>query len=120
MAEITDIAFWNRLDQLIASSEIVVDRPKGSTHPRYPRICYPLDYGFLQGTTGGDGNGVDVWIGTETRRDLKAIVCCVDSVKRDVEIKLLLGCSRVEVSLIESFHSDGGQSAMAILREEEH
>ena len=31
-----DLEFWNLLDELVHSSEIVIDRPKGSVHPRYP------------------------------------------------------------------------------------
>ena len=111
-------AFWTRLDQLITSSRIVIDRPAGSTHPRYPHIRYPLDYGYLDGTSSGDGNGIDLWIGTQPHHRLTAVVCCVDSVKRDTEIKLLLGCSDAEVTLIRNFHSEGGQSALAISRKQ--
>ena len=28
--------FWNALDELVNKSEIVIDRPKGSSHPKYP------------------------------------------------------------------------------------
>ncbi len=28
--------FWNAIDKLVAESEIVIDRPTGSSHPRYP------------------------------------------------------------------------------------
>jgi inorganic pyrophosphatase len=39
--------FWQALDSLISMSEIVIDRPRGTTHPRYPDFIYPLDYGYL-------------------------------------------------------------------------
>lgn len=38
-------AFWDAVDSLMANSKVVIDRPKGSCHPRYPHIVYPLDYG---------------------------------------------------------------------------
>jgi inorganic pyrophosphatase len=60
--------FWATLEQFVTSSQIVVDRPKGSLHPRFPDIIYPLDYGFLEGTTGGDGDGIDVWFGSGESR----------------------------------------------------
>ena len=41
--------FWIYLDELIAQSKIIIDRPKGSVHPRYPQIVYELDYGYLDG-----------------------------------------------------------------------
>jgi len=33
--------FWRQLAQLVAESEIVIDRPQGSAHPRYPDFVYP-------------------------------------------------------------------------------
>jgi len=40
-----------------------IDRPRGTAHPRFPEFIYPLDYGYLEGPQGGDGNAVDVWRG---------------------------------------------------------
>jgi hypothetical protein len=40
--------FWNQVDKIISSSEIVIDRPKGSCHPKYTEAIYPIDYGYLQ------------------------------------------------------------------------
>ena len=77
---------WSRLDELIRTSEIVIDRPKGTAHPRYLELIFPLDYGYLKGTSGGDGDGIDVWMGTAEHRDLTAITSTVDMKKRDAEI----------------------------------
>ena len=52
--------FWHCLDQLVSSSRVTIDRPKGSIHPRFEDIVYPLDYGFLEETTASDGAGIDV------------------------------------------------------------
>jgi len=52
--------FWLALDQLVAASEIVIDRPKGSAHPRYRDFIYPADYGYLANTRAMDGGGLDV------------------------------------------------------------
>jgi inorganic pyrophosphatase len=57
--------FWNYLQQLVATSQIVFDRPRGSTHHRFPNDEYPVDYGFLSGTTSIDSGGVDIWVGTK-------------------------------------------------------
>ena len=111
--------FWTRLDELIESSEIVLDRPKGSRHPRYTDIVFPLDYGYLDGTTTVDGNGIDIWQGTAEHRKLTAIACTVDIHKRDAEIKLLIGCTDEEIDIIEAFHNGPYQSAIIIRRETE-
>jgi inorganic pyrophosphatase len=58
-------AFWEALDTLVSSSKLVIDRPKGTHHPRFPEIIYPVDYGYLENTTSMDGHGIDVWCGTK-------------------------------------------------------
>lgn len=94
-----DDTFWNALDTLVATSEIVIDRPRGSAHPRYPRIIYPLDYGYLSGTSGGDGNEIDIWRGSLSEDRLDAVVCTADPHKRDAEVKLLIGLSDEQLDL---------------------
>ena len=106
-------AFWTHVETLVQSSELVLDRPKGSSHPRYPELIYPLDYGYLTGTSGSDGDGIDVWRGSVPAGRLDAVVCTVDLHKWDAEVKLLLGCTSAEKRLICAFHS--GESAAAIL-----
>lgn len=108
--------FWRNLDQLVATSKIVVDRPQGSAHPRQSDIIYPLDYGYLAGTTAGDGDGIDVWLGSLPARALTGILCTADVRKRDAEIKLLLGCTAAEAALIEAFLNGHGLGCVAILR----
>lgn len=41
---------------------VVVDRPLGSPHPRWPELVYPVNYGELPGTLGGDGQPVDAYL----------------------------------------------------------
>ena len=81
--------FWNTLDELVNSSEIIIDRPKGSTHPRFPTFIYPVDYGYLKDTSSMDGAGIDVWVGSNEKK-VDAIICTVDLMKRDYEIKILI------------------------------
>ena len=108
--------FWEYLDRLVAASRLVIDRPRESRHPRYPDLIYPVEYGYLEGTTTVDGGGLDVWVGTLPEKSLTALVLTVDLHKRDVEVKLLLGCSEVEQQAILDFHNDGLMCAVKILR----
>ena len=103
--------FWTRLDSLLKTHKLVIDRPKGSRHPRYPEIVYPLDYGYLEDTTGGDGDGIDVWRGSLPGAGLVAVCCTVDIKKSDVEVKLLIGCTREEMDIIYDFHN--GEHSMS-------
>ena len=103
--EMLNGAFWEALDKLIRDSEVVIDRPKGTVHPRYADLIYPVDYGYLKDTASMDGAGIDVWVGTDGKR-VDAIICTVDLMKRDSEIKILIGCTEEEKALIYQIHNE--------------
>ena len=96
--------FWQAVDRLIAESEIAIDRPRGSKHPRYDYV-YPIDYGYLQNTSSPDGGGIDLWRGSRGDLRCDGIICTVDLLKRDSEIKLLLGCTEAERETILGSHN---------------
>lgn len=110
--------FWLKLDKLVATFDLKIDRPKGTSHPKYPSFVYPLDYGHLQYTRSGDGAGIDIWIGSLSDKTVTAIICTVDLEKRDSEIKILLGCTSQETQDILSIHNTGSQSAILVVRAE--
>ena len=97
--------FWQALDQLLARSALVIDRPKDSSHPRFPEMVYPLDYGYLENTASMDGEGVDVWVGTAQPPALDGLLWVVDLPKGDVEVKLLYGCTPQERELAFQFQT---------------
>jgi inorganic pyrophosphatase len=92
--------FFANLQELAAASPLVVDRPKGSVHPRVPQAVYPVDYGYLDGTVGGDGAGVDVFRGSAAGAGVTGVFLTADPLKRDVEIKVLIDCTPEEVGQV--------------------
>ena len=111
-------AFWAVLDEWVRTHETVIDRPKGSAHPRFPSFVYPVDYGYLRDTASMDGGGIDVWAGTAKERRLDAIICTVDTMKRDSEIKLLIGCTESEKQAIYRTHNDSPYMKGLLIRRE--
>jgi inorganic pyrophosphatase len=103
MSDLTGKPFWQAMSELAASKHVVIDRPKGTIHPRHPDMVYPLDYGYIDGTSAADGDGIDVWIGSQSGHILTGILCTFDTIKKDAEIKLLLGCSHDDVETIIDF-----------------
>ncbi len=49
-------------DVLGKTVSCIIDRPIGSYHPKYPDIQYPVNYGYVRGVIGGDGEEQDVYI----------------------------------------------------------
>ena len=97
--------FWEALDELVSNSQIVIDRPKGTAHPKYPDVIYRVDYGYLKDTASMDGAGIDVWVGSGEKK-VDAIMCTVDLLKRDSEIKILIGCTEEEKKIVYETHND--------------
>ena len=98
--------FWTALDELVDRSEIVIDRSKGSSHPRYPDMIYPVDYGYLKHTASMDQDGIDVWVGSAPGKQIDAMIVTVDLLKRDSEIKILISCTEEEKESIYRLHNE--------------
>ena len=97
--------FWKALDELVSNSEIVIDRPRGSAHPRFPDFIYKVDYGYLKDTTSMDGTGIDIWVGSGDKK-IDAIMVIVDLMKKDSEIKILVGCTEEEKLEVYKTHNE--------------
>ncbi len=39
-----------------------IDRPLGSSHPRYPDMVYPINYGYVENVLAEDGEEQDVYL----------------------------------------------------------
>lgn len=94
--------FWKYMQRLVDESEIVIDRPKDSRHPKFPETIYIIDYGYLKNTGSSDGMDIDVYVGSAGNREVAAVAVTVDFVKRDSEIKILVGCKDEEIEKIQN------------------
>ncbi|MGI5899792.1 MAG: inorganic pyrophosphatase [Christensenellales bacterium] len=110
-------AFWSALDKLVSESKIIIDRPEGSRHPKYPALIYPVDYGYLENTSSMDGGGIDAWKGTNGEL-IDAIIVTVDLFKKDSEIKILIGCSEEEKQLVMDIHNNSEYMNRILIRRE--
>ena len=93
---------WTRWESILSNRGVVIERPRSTPHPNHSSIIYPIDYGSVPGTIGGDGEPVDVWSGTGTS-GLTAMIMTRDHVKRDQEVDLLWNCTPEEIYLINGF-----------------
>lgn len=89
--------FFSILDNFIQENGITIDRPKNSDHPRFPNFVYLLDYGYINGTKSQDGAGIDVFRGDDPDVGIVGIICVVDSLKKDSEIKVLYQCTEENI-----------------------
>jgi inorganic pyrophosphatase len=102
-AALIDWAVWERL---LRERGVVIDRPRGRPHPRFPAMIYPLDYGYIPGTVGGDGAEVDVFVGSGDS-GLTAALITHDLGKGDRELKLLWNTTEAEIAAARAFLQRG-------------
>jgi len=91
-----DHLHWKAWARRIKNNGITIERPRATAHPDYPSVVYPLDYGFVDGTLGTDGDALDAFVGTDTTGLVGAILT-TDHRQHDREAKLLYDCTPAEV-----------------------
>jgi inorganic pyrophosphatase len=101
-----DTLFWEYIDTMKRENEIIIDRPKGTRHPKYNDMVYDVDYGYIKNTKSMDDGGIDIFVGTENNKNIDALICIIDLLKKDSEIKILMGCTEDEKIKIYKFLND--------------
>lgn len=93
---------WEAMEALIAANGLILDRPRHTAHPHFLEVVYPLDYGYVNGTVGEDGEPIDVFVGSGPP-GLVAATRTIDRRKGDTELKLLYACTPEEIYLVHGF-----------------
>ena len=93
---------WQAWARCIEANGLTIERPRATAHPEYPSVVYPLDYGYVNGTRGGDGDALDVFVGQGTTGLVGAILT-TDHRQRDREAKLLYDCTPTEIYTAHGF-----------------
>lgn len=94
---------WGRWEAFVRQHGVTLDRPRSTAHPRFPDIVYPLDYGYVNDSDDGEGEGVDVFVGNAPALGLVGAVLTRDHRQGKREVKLLLGTTPEEVYLAVGF-----------------
>jgi inorganic pyrophosphatase len=113
------MTYWDIIDEFINNNPIFIDRKKGTAHPKYPGMIYPVDYGTIEKTKSMDGNGIDIFIGEEEQKSINGIICVADKLKNDSEIKVIYGCSETEIAIILDFLNNSDLMKAIFIRKQE-
>jgi inorganic pyrophosphatase len=109
--------FWEYLQRLVDTSQIMLDRQKGTIHPRFAEQPYPVSYGYLNGTTAIDAGGVDIWVGSHGGKRVVGVLCTVDLLKKDTELKIVMDCTEEEINQILQFTNHGEMRAVYLKKD---
>ena len=69
--------------------KVTIDRPLGTYHPKHKDLYYPVNYGFVEGIIGGDGEYQDAYVlgTTEPLTEFTGKVIAIIHRLNDVEDK---------------------------------
>lgn len=95
--------FWQKIDTLVFSSKFVLKQEIGSQHPAYKNLIYPVKYGNLVDLAEDAEEGISVFRGSEKVSTVNALIIAADILKKDLECKLLIGCTEDELTTILRF-----------------
>jgi inorganic pyrophosphatase len=74
--------FWEYLEKIVNENGIIIDRPKGTRHPKYNNMIYVVDYGYIKNTKSMDNSGIDIFAGSDDNKKIDAIICIIDLLKK--------------------------------------
>ena len=87
--------------------DVIIDRPIGTTHPKYKDMIYLVNYGYIDGFYGGDNEYQDVYILGEDKplNNYRGKVIAIVRRLNDNENKLVvynygyLSCNEIEEAI---------------------
>lgn len=85
---------------------VVMDRPMGTCHPKHKDIYYPVNYGYIPGLIGGDGEEQDAYVlgVNKPLQEFTGVVIAIIHRFDDVEEKWVVapeGCSLTKEEIEE-------------------
>ena len=104
--------FWQKIDSLVLSTNVIISQEKGSHHPKYLNMIYPVKYGYLE-----DTDAIKVFRGSLKKSTPDAIMVVGDILKRDLEVKLLWGCTlEEEIEILRFINQTDYQKGILVRR----
>ena len=88
--------FWQKVDTLYFSSKIIITYEKGEAHKDFKNMIYPVQYGTLVDLVDDQDLGISVFRGSRDSNRVDALILSSDVLKKDLEPKLLVGCTEDE------------------------
>ncbi len=89
--------FWQKVDTLYLSGTRKVIKKKGEVHDTFKNLVYPLDYARIEDMKSVSGHGVAVYLGSENRNKVSALVVAADILEKELDVKVLAGCTEEEI-----------------------
>ncbi len=108
--------FWQKIDTIFSSNRLIITKQKGESHSIYKNLKYPVEYGSLDDTL-PEESGISVFRGSNKAHAVDAVVIAADILKKDIEVKLLIGCTpEEEISILQFMNQTEFQKGILVRR----
>lgn len=112
--------FWQKVDTLFLSGNLKLEKKKGDIHPTFGNLIYPTDYGHLVDTKSAGESGVSVYAGSSDRMRISALVIAADILTKELDVKILIGCTEEEIEDILRFLNQTDYQKTVLIRRGNH
>ena len=107
--------FWQKIDAAYISGDYKKLYTKGSKHPQYPSLIFPVDYGHI--TTNDDEKSSMKAFKGEADQTVHSVVVCANLLEKDLSAILLIGLDdKQEEEVLRFLNSTDFQKAVIIRR----
>ena len=94
--------FWQKLDTLYRSGTVDIVYRQGDRHPQFENLIFPVHCGYLRDIN-NQPDGVSVYLGSDQKGKIAAVVVAVDILQKALDVKLLAGCREEEILAVLHF-----------------
>lgn len=93
--------FWQKVDAAYISGDYKTIYKKGTRHPNYPGLIFPVDYGHI--STNDDKLSAMKAFKGEYNDKIEAIVVCANLLEKDLSAIVLIGLNEEEIEAVLRF-----------------
>lgn len=107
--------FWQKIDAAFISGDYKKLYTKGTKHPLYPSLVFPVDYGHI--TTNDDEKSSMKAFKGNGEQTVQSVVVCANLLEKDLSAILLIGLEdHQEEEVLKFLNSTDFQKAVIIRR----
>ncbi len=111
-----NIYFWQKLDTLVVSGNLVITSKKGTASPEYPQLVYPVDGATISDPLNAS-SVIHGFRGSLKTLQVSSLVVQADILNRTVQTRILIGCTEEEsIQILKFINATEFQKAILVRR----
>ncbi len=111
-----NIYFWQKLDTIVVSGNLVITSKKGTASPEYPQLVLPVDAATISDPLNPSAV-IYGYRGSQKSMQVNSLVVKADILDRSVQTRVLIGCTEEEcIQILKFINATEFQKAILVRR----